>query len=235
MASMVRAIVFDGDDTLWHTEWLYDDARRRARELVEAAGLDGESWEARERLIDVGNVGRLGHGADRFPTSCVEAYDEACDTAGRLPDADVRAAIDTVARSVFSGHAPLVDSAEETLAALRARGVLLALLTKGDPAVQRLRIEQSGLGPMFDLVEIVDEKTPESIVDVLRRLGVPPSAGLTVGNSVRSDVLPSIAAGVTPVWVDAHVWEYERDHEPVRSESVIRKEDLSDVLELTLE
>ena len=37
-----QAIVFDGDDTLWETEALYDDARRRAREIVAATGLDGE-------------------------------------------------------------------------------------------------------------------------------------------------------------------------------------------------
>jgi putative hydrolase of the HAD superfamily len=53
---MKRAIVFDGDDTLWHTEWLYDDARQQAREVVEAAGLDGARWEELERRTDVKNV-----------------------------------------------------------------------------------------------------------------------------------------------------------------------------------
>lgn len=230
---MVQAIVFDGDDTLWHTEWLYDDARQRAREILEAAGLDGARWEARERLIDVENVARFGHGPERFPTSCVEAYEEICATTGRPLDEDVKAAIHAAAQAVFTRRAPLVEGAQETLATLRSRGVRLALLTKGDRAIQRSRIEQSGLGPMFDLIEIVEEKTPESIVEVLKRLGVPPAASLSVGNSVRSDVLPSIAAGVTPVWVDAHVWEYERDHGPLPTQGVIRKEDLSDVLEMT--
>jgi putative hydrolase of the HAD superfamily len=229
---MIEAIIFDGDDTLWQTEWLYDHARQQAREVVEAEGLDGELWEQRERLIDVDNVKRFGHSANRFPISCAEAYEEICEMVGRTADAAVRESVWQAAQTVFTRQAPLVDGAEETLHALRARGLLLALLTKGDPAVQRLRIEQSGLAPMFDLIEIVEEKTPAAIADVLRRLGVPLSAGLTVGNSVRSDVLPSLVAGVTPVWIDAHVWEYEREHEEAPAKNVTKKEELSGVLEM---
>ena len=229
---MIEAIVFDGDDTLWQTEWLYDHARRQAREVVEAAGFDGEDWEQRERLIDVANVGRFGHSADRFPTSCAEAYEEMCDAAGQGVDPTIREAVWDAARTVFTSQAPLMDGARETLETLRSRGLRLALLTKGDPVVQRRRIEQSGLAPLFDLVEIVAEKTPAAIAEVLDRLGVPLSAGLTVGNSVRSDVLPSLLAGVSPVWIDAHVWEYERDHDEVPPGEVTRKEELSGVLEM---
>lgn len=75
-------------------------------------------------------------------------------------------------------------------------------------------------------------RRPESIVKVFERLGIPPSAGLTVGNSMRSDVLPSIAAGVAPVWIDAHVWEYERGHNATPAQSITEKEDLTGVLEM---
>ena len=51
------AVVFDGDDTLWSTEPLYDRARQDARAEVVHSGLDGEEWERVERRIDVENVG----------------------------------------------------------------------------------------------------------------------------------------------------------------------------------
>ncbi|MEY2474030.1 MAG: hypothetical protein QOK28_3359 [Actinomycetota bacterium] len=35
---MIRGVIFDGDDTLWLTEHLYDEARGQARDLVERAG-----------------------------------------------------------------------------------------------------------------------------------------------------------------------------------------------------
>jgi putative hydrolase of the HAD superfamily len=144
----------------------------------------------------------------------------------------VRDRVWRAAREVFERRAPLLDHARETLEALRTRGLKLALVTKGDPDVQRARIEQSGLAPLFDVVEIVDRKTPEAIAAVVERLGVAPDTALSVGNSVRSDVLPSLAAGLRPVWIDAHVWEFERDHDVLAEEQVIEVGGLDELLEL---
>ena len=229
---MQRAVVFDGDDTLWNTEWLYDDARRRARDAVEAAGLDAVAREEIERRIDVENVERLGHGVLRFPTSCAEAYEGVCAAAGRKVDPGLRQRIFDVASTVFERQAPLVPHARETLTELASRGIRLALLTKGDPTIQRRRIEQSGLAPFFDLVEIVDRKTPDDIRALIERLGVRADDALMVGNSLRSDVLPSLLAGVKPIWIDAHVWEYERQHEALTDEGVIELDDLTELLDL---
>jgi putative hydrolase of the HAD superfamily len=228
---MARAIVFDGDDTLWLTERLYDEARARAREIVEAAGFDGERWEQLEREIDVTNVGRFGHSAERFPTSCMEAYEALAETEGG-PDHEVRENVAAAARSAFTRRAPLVESSRETLRELRERGYRLALLTKGDPAVQLRRVEQSGLAPLFDAIEIVERKTPEAIRSLLGRLNVEPEGALSVGNSVRSDILPSLDAGVQAVWIDAHVWEYEREHNGLANRDVIEIDHLRELLKV---
>lgn len=228
---MARAIVFDGDDTLWLTERLYDEARAHARELVEAAGLDGETWEQLERDIDVRNVGRFGHSAERFPTSCMEAYAELSGTEGG-PDPEVLENVGAAARSVFTRRAPLIESARETLTELRDRGYRLALLTKGDPGVQRRRVEESGLAPLFDAVEIVERKTPQAIRELLGRLDAEPERALSVGNSVRSDILPSLEAGLQAVWIDAHVWEYEREHDGLADQDVVEIENLAELLKV---
>ena len=153
---MQRAVVFDGDDTLWNTEWLYDDARRRARDAVEAAGLDAVAWEEIERRIDVENVERLGHGVLRFPTSCAEAYEGVCAAAGRKVDPGLRQRIFDVASTVFERQAPLDPHARrDAEGPVGSRGIRLASLTKGDPMPQRRWIEQSGLS-----VEIVETENP---------------------------------------------------------------------------
>src|SRR6266516_3259657 len=118
---MQRAIVFDGDDTLWRTEPLYDDARQRARDLVEAAGFNGAEWEELERLVDVENVRRMGHTLARFPTSCLEAYRQLCAKHGETEDAMLAESILAAARTAFEQPAPLMPHARETLIALRAR------------------------------------------------------------------------------------------------------------------
>jgi putative hydrolase of the HAD superfamily len=229
---VTRGIIFDGDDTLWATEHLYDEARQRARRIVEASGLDGSRWEELERRIDVENVERLGHSVDRFPASCVEAYEALCSVEEREADPAVREAVKAAARTVFERRVSLLPYAREVLAEARSRGFRLALLTKGDATLQRRRLEQSGLAPFFDLVQIVDRKTPEAITGTLERLGVEPASALSVGNSIRSDVLPSLAAGVRPVWIEAHVWEYERAPDDFVDDRVIQLEDLSGLIDV---
>jgi len=55
-----RPLVFDGDDTLWVTEPLYDAARIAAGKRVAAVVLDSAAWDALQRKIDVKNVSRFG-------------------------------------------------------------------------------------------------------------------------------------------------------------------------------
>ena len=226
---MIRAVIFDGDDTLWRTEALYDSARACARKVVEAAGLDGARWEERERRRDVENAGRLGYSIVRFPQSCVEIYEELCEEAGVQSEPPIARAIASAAERAFSEIAPLLPFARQTLEELRSRGLRLILLTKGETGLQLRRIEESGLAPMFDVIEIVDAKTSATFAAVLAKAGVTAGEAVSVGNSVLSDVLPSLDAGVQPIWIDAHVWEYERTDGAV-DEQVIKVDDLAGLL-----
>jgi len=233
----IRAVVFDGDDTLWSTEPLYDRARADCRQIVVECGLDGAQWEARERQIDVDNVATLGYSTERFPSSCVAAYEEVSRRAGCAPDQAVADRVRSAARSFFDADQLLDTGAREMLTELRQRGIRLALLTKGEPRVQQRRIDQSGLSELFDVVRVVADKSPHVIRDVVAALGATPASAWMVGNSVRSDVLPAVDAGLRAVWIDAHVWEHERTHDHLAGnhfadDRVIAVSRLSEVPEL---
>lgn len=222
-------VIFDGDDTLWSSERLYDEARSRARLIVEECGLDGAQWEERERLLDVQNVAKFRYSTERFPTSCVQAYEKLCLTNKRTVDRAIVEQIRTTARSVFEREPPLVAGARETLTLLRLRGARLALLTKGDYELQRRRIERSGLREFFHVVRIVPEKSPEIIREVVAALGVDAASTWMVGNSMRSDVFPAMSAGLRAVRIPAHVWEHERTHDHITPDGVITTSHLVDV------
>jgi putative hydrolase of the HAD superfamily len=207
----VVGVVFDGDDTLWSTEFLYDEARNAARRIVANAGMDGAAWEGLERRIDVQNVATMGFSTKRFPRSCVQAYEQLCVERSAFPEPAVSLEIQAAARSVFERDAPLVANARKALTDLRDKGRRLALLTKGDHEMQVRRIETSGLQDLFEVIEIVPEKSPAVIRSVVERLGVGVRNAWMVGNSVPSDLIPALEAGLRAVWIDAHVWEYERD------------------------
>jgi len=226
---MLLGVVFDGDDTLWSTEQLYDDARSRARDVVVQSGIDGATWEECERRIDVQNVDGYGYSTERFPSSCVQAYEELCRRTGRAADADTVNRVRDAARSAFERDPPLVSGAKETLTLLRASGARLALLTKGDVKLQSRRIERSGLRGLFDVIQIVPDKSPAVIREVVAALGVDVDSAWMVGNSMRSDMLPAIDAGLRVVQIPAHVWEYERTCDHVADDRVITASRLADV------
>lgn len=213
---MDHLAIFDGDDTLWITEPLYDAARAAARSVVTSAGFDGAGWEALQREIDVRNVEIMGLSVDRFPTSCVQAIEALAERHGHRVEETLRLSVWEAAAEVFRAPAPLAPHAERALDQL-APSYHLALLTKGDVTVQRKRIADSGLAALFEEIVIVDNKDVAAFRSLVERFRVAPHKAWSIGNSLRSDVLPAIEAGLNAVLVDAHVWEYEyfeRHHVP---------------------
>ncbi len=221
-------VIFDGDDTLWYSERLYDHARAEVARIVAENGLDPTEWERLQRVRDVELVATHGFSATRFPLSNVQAYREVAERAGLEVRPEVIEVIEAEARGVFDRHAEVVSGAQDVLSNLRARGKL-ALVTRGEPWVQERRIQHSGLAEFFHVIEIVSEKTPEIFRSVACSLGVPPGEGWSVGNSLASDVYPALAAGLSAIWVDAHVWEYERARDALAADHVIKATRLAQV------
>src|SRR2546428_781102 len=108
-------IVFDGDDTLWISEPLYNAARKRAASVVGAQGLPAADWERLQRKVDLANAAHLGLSAQRFPLSCVTAYQILARVNGTKPAVEVEDEIRAVTCSLYQDHAPVVESAHRVL------------------------------------------------------------------------------------------------------------------------
>jgi putative hydrolase of the HAD superfamily len=80
---------------------------------------------------------------------------------------------------------------------------------------QERKLAQSGLGDLFDGVEIVSAKTRPVYEAIFARHGDGPERAMMVGNSMRSDVVPVIEAGGWGVHVPhGLVWEVEMADTP---------------------
>ena len=77
----------------------------------------------------------------------------------------------------------------------------MVLITKGDLLDQERKLAQSGLGDLFDGVEIVSDKTAATYARIFARHGARADHGLMVGNSLKSDVIPALQAGAWGVHV----------------------------------
>jgi putative hydrolase of the HAD superfamily len=101
----------------------------------------------------------------------------------------------------------LFPDARRCLAALRARGIPLALVTNGDASQQRDKIERHRLAPFFDVIVIEGEfgvGKPDAAVyrHALAALGRAPSEAWMVGDHIEFDVGAPMRLGLSAVWLD---------------------------------
>ncbi len=202
---MIELIAFDADDTLWHTEHLYQAARRQFDDLLRPY-VDLDTLEAHVHETEMRNLPYYGFGITSFIMSLIETAVEA--TGGRITGAEIGRLLE-VSREMVLADVELIDEVEETLAALSADYPLL-LITKGDLLHQTGKVARSGLGRYFAGIEVVADKTPEAYRDILARRNVAPERFVMVGNSPRSDILPVATLGGRAVYVpDANPWVYD--------------------------
>ncbi|MGR3804466.1 HAD family hydrolase [Marinibacterium profundimaris] len=210
MGHNITTIGFDADDTLWHNERFYQLTQERFADLL-ADHADPDHLAERLLAAERRNLGHYGYGIKAFTLSMIETAIEV--TEQRVP-ASVIAELMAAGREMLRHPIELLPHAREAVEAV-AGTHRVVLITKGDLLDQERKLAQSGLGELFDGVEIVSEKTPDTYRAIFARHGDGPDRALMVGNSMRSDVVPSIEAGSWGVHVPfGLVWEIERADPP---------------------
>jgi len=206
----LETIGFDADDTLWHNERFFRLTQDRFAELL----MDhAEPDHLMERLLDAErrNVGHYGFGVKGFVLSMIETAIEV--TQGRVP-ASVISQLIAAGQEMLRYPIDLLPHAEEAVRAVADTHHVL-LITKGDLLDQERKLAQSGLGDLFDGVEIVSDKNPDVYAEIFTRHGAGAARAMMIGNSLRSDVVPVIEAGGWGVHVPHDLtWEYEHADAP---------------------
>ena len=202
----VRVVGFDGDDTLWHSETRFHVTQGEFRDLLKRHVPDADI-DARLAEMEMANLSIYGYGVKTFTLSMLETAIEL--TGARIPASDLEVILGWGKRMLMQ-PTELLPGVEETLRLL-ATGHDLVLITKGDLFDQESKLARSGLGDLFLGVEILSEKNTDTYRGVFRRRGIDPAGFVMVGNSLRSDVVPVVAAGGRAVHIPYEVtWEHER-------------------------
>jgi putative hydrolase of the HAD superfamily len=206
----ITTIGFDADDTLWQNERFFRLTEERFAALladyVEPAHLSERLLETEKQALSI-----YGFGTKGFVLSMVETAISV--TEGRVP-APVIAEILAAGRELMVYPIETLPHVEETLAAL-AGNYRLVMITKGDLFDQERKLAQSGLGDMFDAIEIVSDKSAETYARIFSRHGTGPDQAMMVGNSLRSDIVPAIDAGAWGTYVPHDLtWAYEHAEAP---------------------
>ncbi len=225
---MLTTIGFDADDTLWHNETFFRLTQERFFRLL-ADHSDPDHLHDRLLAAERRNLGAYGFGVKGFTLSMIETAVEV--SAGKVP-AVVIGEILAAGREMLSHPVDLLPHARATVTTLAA-DYRVVLITKGDLLDQERKLAQSGLGDLFHGVEIVSDKTPEMYRTAFARHGTGADQGMMVGNSLKSDVLPMLAAGGWGVHVPhAMTWALERADPPQDHSRFHQMADLSHLADL---
>ena len=218
----LTAIGFDADDTLWQNETFFRMTEQRFTELLSE---HGEHHVISARLLEAErrNLRFYGYGVKGFTLSMIETAVEV--TKGEV-SAAVIAEILSFGRQMLQNPVETLPGVRETLDDLAGRYRII-LITKGDLFDQERKLAQSGLGDYFNAVEIVSEKTPQTYERIFSRYGDGARRAMMVGNSLKSDVVPAIAAGSWGVHVPHELtWALEHEEAPEQNPRFRRIESL---------
>jgi putative hydrolase of the HAD superfamily len=207
----IELVGFDGDDTLWHNESIFSMTQERFQALLED---HAPAQHVYERTLDTErrNLALYGYGIKSFTLSMIETAIEVTD--GRIDTADIKTLLD-LGKSMLTHPTELLDGARQAILDATAHGCRVILVTKGDLFDQESKLARSGLGELFEAVEIVSEKDERTYRRLLDAHGVRPEEFVMVGNSLKSDILPVLDLGARAVHVPYHVtWALEEADPP---------------------
>jgi putative hydrolase of the HAD superfamily len=205
-----QTLLFDADDTLWENNIYFERAIAAFITYLDHRVHTDE--EVREHLnhVERATIAQHGYGMKSFRRSLVTCFEQLTDAP--ITDEKHRRIV-SFAESIAEQEIELLPGVGETLPKLAERHEL-HLVTKGDLAEQNDKLDRSGLRGYFAEVEVVAEKTAAAYRALAGQHGFDHATTWMIGNSPRSDINPSLAAGLNAVFI-AHDFTWVLEHEVV--------------------
>ena len=192
-----QTLLIDADDTLWENNIYFE--RAIAAFIGYLNHHEYTSAEVRHTLnaVERETILTHGYGLTSFTRSLVTCFERL--SPGPVTEEKTERILG-FARSIAEQEIELLPGVAETLAELAGRHRLI-LMTKGDEAEQADKLARSGLATYFSAVEIVPEKDPPTYREVIHRHELTPHTSWMIGNSIKSDINPALAAGLHAVFL----------------------------------
>jgi putative hydrolase of the HAD superfamily len=197
---VIKAVLFDLDGTLYDRDRLAAElfAEQYARFSHELPGISHERF-----MRDVLAMDEHGHG------SKVAGY-AALVQSWKL-DGAIAERLLAHFRETYDRYCHLSDDTRDTLAALRAHGLKLGVITNGGSEMQRRKLEGLGLERSFDVILVSEEegvRKPDA--EIFRRalssLGLAAHEAMFIGDHPVADVEGAHRAGLLAVWKFVPYW-----------------------------
>ncbi|WP_456368154.1 TIGR02253 family HAD-type hydrolase [Thermococcus sp.] len=193
---MIKAVIFDLDDTIVDTTRLAEMARRNAIENMIRYGLPVDFDTAYKELVELIN---------EYGSNFGKHFDYLLRRLDVQPDPKLIAAGIIAYHNTKLAYLRSVRGARRVLLELKRDGYKLAIVTDGDPIKQWEKILRLGLDEYFDQVFISDylgvkKPHPKIYLKALKKLDVKPEEAVMVGDRLYSDIFGAKSVGMNTIW-----------------------------------
>jgi putative hydrolase of the HAD superfamily len=192
-----QTLLIDADDTLWENNIYFERAIAAFISLLNHHEYSPAQVRATLNGVERETILAQGYGLSSFRQSLLTCFERLCPTA---VSSEKLGQIEGFANAILTQEIELLPTVAETLANLATRHRLI-LMTKGNEAEQADKLSRSGLASHFSAVEIVAEKDPPTYRKVIARHELTPHTSWMIGNSIKSDINPALAAGLHAVFL----------------------------------
>ncbi|UKS25111.1 HAD hydrolase-like protein [Paenibacillus sp. HWE-109] len=209
-----QAILFDLDDTLVHCNKYFDFVIEQFVDLMltwySGHGLHAQDIKQRQLQIDLAGIQIHGFMPDRFPQSFVETYHWFAAQYNRPTSPKEESWLMELGHTVYAYTAEPYPLMNETLDQLKHAGHRLYLYTGGEASIQMKKVKDLSLDAYFeDRIFVTVHKTREFMETIMQEQRFDRRHTWMIGNSVKTDVLPALHAGIHSIHIPAHKdWEY---------------------------
>jgi putative hydrolase of the HAD superfamily len=201
-------LIFDADDTLWENNVYFEQAFDDFCAYLDHSALTPAEIRSILDEIEIENNRIHGYGAVNFGRNLSQCYLRLAERA--VEEHDLKR-VTALAHRILQQEIELRPGVEVTLPFLAERHDL-TLFTKGEAAEQNRKIDLSGLRPLFAHCEVVKEKNRDAYAQLAKARGFDVERTWMIGNSPKSDINPSLAAGLRAVFVPhPQTWTLERE------------------------
>jgi putative hydrolase of the HAD superfamily len=219
-----QTLIFDADDTLWENNIYFEEAFEQFCSYLAHSSMSPAEVRSVLDEIEMANARINGYGSRNYGGNLAACYRHLAER--DISDEDLRA-VREFAHAILERPIQLLDGVAETVAEVSDRHDLV-IFTKGDPEEQQAKIDRSGLAAYFRHAVIVKEKNVPAYLDLAKQHRLLPADTWMIGNSPKSDINPSLAAGLGAVYVPhPRTWGLEQEDVPHDHPRLVKIENIS--------
>lgn len=228
----IKQLIFDADDTLWENNVFFEMTTKNIFQIFMESGVPVQKIREEFRKVELNVVNDRGYGSDNYLYILNTLFNTHTGNGAANPD---RNKFD-IEINKFNQHRVnkpvLFSKVNETLNYLKKRYNLF-LLTKGNYAEQKRKIDASGLRKYFIDSFILPEKDDLTYNKLILENNWQPQQTCMIGNSPKSDINPALRNGLQAVFIPyAYTWHLDNEKIIKNNQCVTTVEKFADLVNI---